>query len=201
MLLTSSANEPAIFGMSIELFAAWGQWAGGIGALLAVIVALLLAVVDGRRLRRERRDNDAAQARTIFGQVRQERTEVLPAVVIGLWSVFVDNHGTLPVTDVTVESLLAHHKDGSVSNWKAGDGLPTTLAKVIAPSESKNGGDIEPIDLVFEKKTDRDGNDISGPDMSDYEFTVTITFVDANGARWRRTDTQPPTRVLEKHKR
>lgn len=107
------------WGTDPDTFGAWGQWAGAIASSLAVVVALGLALAEGRRRRRELADRQAAQARTITATLEPAETFFNGDLI----ELSVQNHGQLPITSPAREAVRGP--------WADTDGRsprPTTAA-------------------------------------------------------------------------
>lgn len=177
-----------------QIFAAWGQWAGGIGSLLAVIVALWLAAVESRRRRREFEDRQAAQARTITATVELASGHGLPMRFL---AVVVQNHGQLPITSVAILDVEAWSERLLLKKWELrrvgqpdhGNQSPYKLASVIGPGEG-----CPSYPLVFADQDDGAKIDLA-------RTRVDISFVDAEGLRWKRENNGLPRRVLTRSDR
>ncbi|WP_033261775.1 hypothetical protein [Amycolatopsis vancoresmycina] len=87
-----------------DWWGASGQWAGGIGTIAAVVVALWIAIRDGRLARADRRDRDLRE--------RQEQ-----AAKVTAWVEYVGDHGCMVVSNANAEAInhvvvsfdLVHH--------------------------------------------------------------------------------------------
>ncbi|MDQ0376617.1 hypothetical protein [Amycolatopsis thermophila] len=178
------------WGTDPETFGAWGQWAGAIASFLAVVVALGLALAEGRRRRRELADRQAAQARTIAATVNT--VETLNADQL---EVSVRNYGQLPISEVAILDVSANALVWRLNDWEIhrpgvvhhrSEGL-YQLAPVIGPNESSSAA------LRFRDQMNDEVDASTG--------AVTFTFVDADGLRWRRHKNGPPVRVLSKVER
>jgi hypothetical protein len=88
-----------------DVFAAWGQWAGGIGSLLAVVALVIITGFDARRRRREQQDAQAAQARTVTGILGFQELGFHDIAQLRYPAIKIENHGTRPILDVVVESV------------------------------------------------------------------------------------------------
>ncbi|MGH3778872.1 MAG: hypothetical protein ACRDRR_24585 [Pseudonocardiaceae bacterium] len=163
-----------------------GQWAGAIGTVAAVVVALRLARWERRRDTAERRDREAAQARLVtivvtYPEYDDRREHNVPWVEI-------TNHSQQPVHRPSIESIVGARPS---VRWGRGqtDYIEYSLREVVPASENDRvpfahfNADGEPIDTTvtpgkIEKWVDVDN--------------VTITFMDAAGLRWRRTGNGEP---------
>jgi len=179
--------------MPPEEFGAWGQWAGALTSGVAVVVALWVAISDGRRRAREIADQKAAQARTITARVDKMKAET--RVGDRVWTNYVDavvveNHGTLPITNVKVLSVTVWSGyEKWLEHWvllrEEGDlrgQLPFTLGRVIGPGELKWNR------LSFEELEEGEKFDLN-------QASVEISFVDAQGIKWGRTANAEPFRI------
>ncbi|MEU0514332.1 hypothetical protein [Amycolatopsis sp. NPDC006125] len=178
--------------MDADTFGAWGQWAGAIMSFFAVVVALGIAIRDGRVRADERADQVKAQARTVTVDVRKLKSD--------RWhyhwtSVVVENHGTLPITEITLTRLVVKTNGREVA-WElkidskgyTSKALPHRLAKVLGPGEQGEYGSLREL--------------VDGPEVrfiQPEEAYAEVTFVDAAGLRWSRTtENREPQRVIEK---
>lgn len=123
------------------------QIAGTVGTFAAVAVALWVATRDGRRLRAERSDREAGQARLVIANVHREG---------GRWWVRTTNHSTAPVFGVEVVEV---RHEGGVSAVEAVRGSPAVL-DVLAAGQSRDraiatGG--EPSGIVVLRYLDAAG--------------------------------------------
>ncbi|NIH87376.1 hypothetical protein [Amycolatopsis granulosa] len=174
-------------------FAAWGQWAGALGSMAAVIVALALAAVDGRRRRRELADRQAAQARTVTCTVTRsigqdgDRDEL---------SVVVHNHGQLPVTDVYLRDVRMHFGDTTLQDWdfaaprQRDEGRAYPLDTVIGPQDHSSSPR-----LIFRDEP------AEGAPPGRGEATTRFAFLDASGLCWERINNGPPRRIYTRQEK
>lgn len=177
VLLGESTSQVWFFGpVDTDVFAAWGQVIGAIGTLLAVVVALWIAIRDGRYRDAERRDNEAVHARFVFAA----RTSDPPRLAMGY-----TNHGTLPVTSVRFVGIFGCYKDVTSTGWSIdGSSEPYVLA-AIGPGQTVTTPTIT--------VTWPDGVDV---DETEALYYPTVVFVDTNGRWWERTAHDPPRRLL-----
>jgi hypothetical protein len=164
-----------------DVFAAWGQWVGGIGSLLAVVALVIITGLDASRRRRETRDTQAAQARTVTAAVERRQNDDRSALWFGKWSVVdVGNHGTRPILDVAVESIELRLDGACYSDWYVStrdeQRGAQTLARVIGPGTSASLGALRFDGLADNVQL-----------TEDLDYTITFSFVDAEGLRWRRS--------------
>lgn len=131
----------------------------------------------------ERTDEQAAQARTITATV-EKRDDQYPIVVA--------NHGTLPVTDVVFHTI-SYRGDGQVQEqWfpalehtfveRTGDG-GLLLCSVLGGGNSFTTSDTSVNTEIF--------------DYDPLDVMVDISFMDADGRRWRRIGNGHPVRMLD----
>ncbi|MDC8980680.1 hypothetical protein PR370_01045 [Mycobacterium marinum] len=80
-------------GQSVEWYTGFGQWLGGIGSLVAALVALGIATRDRNERTIERRDEEKTHARLVRLEARSNIGS--PTV-----SVTIRNYGPLPILDV-----------------------------------------------------------------------------------------------------
>lgn len=120
-----------------------GQLAAAAATVAAVVVALWVAIRDGRQQRAELADRQAAQARLVTAYV--DRLQ-------GRWCVRTANHSTAPVYDVEVEEV--RHQQW-VGNVEPVPGSPAKLrellpgAPVDRPLAGEVGGDPASAVVVF----------------------------------------------------
>jgi hypothetical protein len=113
--------QPVATGPSaLDWVSALGQAAGAVGTLAAVVVALWVALRDGRQLRAEQSDRAAGQARLIIADVHRES---------GRWWVRTTNHSAAPVFEVEVVEV---RHGGGVSMVESVAGAPAVLDKLAA---------------------------------------------------------------------
>lgn len=146
---------------------------GTAATVAAVVVALWIAVRDGRRARAEQADRDARQARLITFEVYRRGDR---------WRVGTANQSTAPIFEVTVTEVTCGNHVGHV---EAVPGSPAQLATVLA-------GDRVEQTILFAYQKSRPDPQLSGP------CQVTATFLDAAGLRWCRTGSDPPRRIVPK---
>ncbi|ROP37445.1 hypothetical protein [Saccharothrix texasensis] len=163
-------------------FAAYGQWAGGIGSLAAVVALAIVTFIDIRRRNAEARDARAAQARTVIAMVETSPTD--PEEV----DVVIYNHGPAPVLNVRLEAVEVVVDGERHSDWGFSPSLNIKdirfFAPVIAPGES-----ARLRELTFVEYDDVVGLPLRTLPLTltlDLPYTITFTFIDAQGIRWRR---------------
>jgi hypothetical protein len=177
VFLGESTSQVWFFGrVDTDVFAAWGQVIGAAGTLLAVVVALWIAIRDGRYRDAERRDNEAAHARFVFAA----RASDPPRLTMSY-----TNHGALPVTSVRFVGIFGSYQDVRSTGWSLdGSSEPYVLA-AIGPGQTVT---TPPIAVTWP----------AGVDVDETEalYYPTIVFVDTNGRWWERTAHDPPRRLL-----
>ncbi|GAA1281319.1 hypothetical protein [Saccharothrix xinjiangensis] len=205
-----------------DVFAAYGQWVGGIGSMagFAAVAVAVLALRHERRAaaaqrhadelgqvereqaaERERHEHRLAQARTVIaarGRVAVEHPvyDGRGGFRLGSSEVFglqVRNYGVRPVLEVMIEDITFSTGDPAVehTSWvfqePGGEPVrePFLLADVLGAGESAGqaqfGFDDVPDDVLRDQGT----------------LTVTFSFLDAEGYRWRRVGTGKPVRIGE----
>ncbi|WP_253775644.1 hypothetical protein [Goodfellowiella coeruleoviolacea] len=164
-----------------DVFAAWGQVLGAAFTLAAVLVALSVSVVDGRRWRAERRDQEVTQARLVLVDLTEARS----------FRLVITNHSASPVMHLTVENVQAWSGGVRSTRWVLPEWLypgelwhqSVRIQEVMAPGDA--------ISFKYNPEW---------PEVPDHPFptavSVTYSFTDAAGLRWRRTDYEEPERVL-----
>lgn len=176
-VLGESTSQVWFFGqVDTDVFAAWGQVAGAVGTLLAVVVALWIAIRDGRYRDKERRDTEMAHARLVFGS----RASNPPHLTLSY-----TNHGSFPVTSVRLTGVLGCYKEVRSTGWTIdGSSEPYVLA-AIAPGQTAT---TPPITVMWPEGVD--------VDETAALYYPTIVFVDTNGRWWERTAHDQPQRLL-----
>lgn len=173
---------------SAAWFGAWAQFGAAIATSAAVIVALGVAIRDGRMARSERRDREAAQARNVF--VSTELSFTLAAVA---------SHGTV-VCDLVL------------TNWSDSTLLSVDPVDVFLPDRPErqqwsdalmgdSASDQSPHDRVrptgeWRAKVSLLVEDSGALAVGDsVRPSVTFRYTDAAGLVWERTDNDQPYRV------
>jgi hypothetical protein len=175
--VVESASQMWFFGqVDTEVFAAWGQVIGAAGTLLAVVVAMWIAIRDGRYRDAERRDNEMAHARVVSGA----RASDPPRLTVSY-----TNYGTFPVTSVRLTDIFGRYKEISSTGWAiSGSDEPYVLG-AINPGQTVT---TPPIDVTWPAET--------AVDETAALYYPTIVFVDTNGRWWERTAYDQPKRLL-----
>lgn len=163
---------------ALEWSVAISQVAGAAATLAAVVVALWIAVRDGRRVRVEQADRDASQARLITFEVCRGGDG---------WRVRTTNQSMAPIFDVTMTVVTCGDRVGHV---EPGPGSPKKLP-MISPDGKKVEQPIKFADRESHSRLDFNSIDIGS-------CQVTANFLDAAGLRWSRTGSDPPRRILSK---
>lgn len=178
MVVAGQTAQVWFFGrIDADVFAAWGQVIGATGTLLAVIVAVWIAIRDGRYRDAERRDNEAAHARLVSGT----RASHPPQLRISY-----TNYGSCPVTSVRLIDVYGRRGETYSTAWSiAGSAEPYVLS-VIGPGQTVT---TPPISISWP-----DGEEVDGKEALYYP---TIVFHDANGRWWKRTAHDQPQRLFD----
>jgi hypothetical protein len=171
------ASQVWFFGsVDTDVFAAWGQVIGAAGTLLAVVVAMWIAIRDGRYRDAERRDNEMAHARVVSAA----RASDPPHLTVSY-----TNYGVFPVTSVRLTDIVGRFKDASSTGWSiSGSDEPYVLG-AIGPGQTVT---TPPITINWPEETE--------VDKKAALYYPTIVFVDTNGRWWERTAHDQPRRLL-----
>lgn len=159
-----------------DVFAAWGQVIGAAGTLLAVVVALWIAIRDGRYRDTERRDNEAAHARFVSGS----RTADPPRLRLSY-----TNYGTFPVTSVRLVDVFGRFRETRSTGWSINGSAEPYVLAAIAPGQTVT---TPPITITWPADTE--------VDETAALYYPTVVFVDTNGRWWERTAHDQPQRLL-----
>ncbi|GGS40847.1 hypothetical protein [Actinokineospora fastidiosa] len=158
-----------------DVLAAWGQVAGAMATVAAVVVAFWIALRDSRHRDAERRDSESAHARLLSAA----RAENPPALRISY-----TNFGAFPITSVRLTALYGRCGDIKTTTWHIdGTAAPYVLG-AVAPGKTVT---TPPITVTWPEEAD--------PVAALYY--PTIVFHDANGRWWERTAHEQPKRLLE----
>ncbi len=199
---------------STDWWGASGQWAGAIGSIAAVIVALFVVTRDGR-VRREimeaedeasrqrlRKENEiahrirASRARTVVSG----RTEVgLAEIQTDEQSIAIDpipgieivNHGNQPILEVQLEGVeilgepdhtldALSFRTSNNSQYLTAHGL--RVCEFLGPGAQVGLYSTEFAEIVRHQE-------------SNPRVVVTLTFLDTEGHRWRRSGTETPAEI------
>lgn len=159
-----------------DVFAAWGQVIGAAGTLLAVVVAMWIAIRDGRYRDAERRDNEAAHARF----VSCARASDPPRLTVSY-----TNYGNLPVTSVRLVEMFGRFRQTRSTGWSIGGSAEPYVLGAIAPGQTVT---TPPISVRWPEDTE--------VDEATALYYPTVVFVDTNGRWWQRTAHDLPRRLL-----
>ncbi|RAS65122.1 hypothetical protein C8D87_105617 [Lentzea atacamensis] len=177
VVLADAAAQVWFFGrVDADVFAAWGQVIGAAGTLLAVIVAIWIAVRDGRYRDAERRDNEAMHARLVSGA----RASNPPSLTISY-----SNYGSCPVTSVRVVDVAGRFGETRSTGWSIGGSAEPYVLGAIAPGQTVT---TPPISVTWPE-----GQDV---DETAALYYPTIVFFDTNGRWWERRGHDQPRRLL-----
>lgn len=94
------------------------NWLSALGTLSAAVIAMFIAIRDGRQRDRERRDLEAAQARTVFATVEMRRAAIRDFGAAPRPHVVVHNHGTAPITRVLLQRVSASVGGTHLRQWR-----------------------------------------------------------------------------------
>lgn len=157
------------------------EWLAGVGSL-ATLGVLWLAVFEWRRGQRERRDNEAAQARLIIAEHAPyvDRTwGGMDAPPPASRNVLVRNHSDAPIVKLNVEEHPTRYEGVRVfQRFAHARGRPAEIDVLSGGQATAELG--------------VDGNNGDTPSTECIEFT----FTDARGLRWRRLGSAQPERVV-----
>lgn len=156
-----------------DWIAAIGQAVGAIGTFAAVVVALVIARRDGRRLKREQRQREASQARMITTRTELHWEEIEDG---GSSAIIVRNNSNQAISSLTVRKAKV---DGPNIQWFPDDEAGGGLA-MLGPGDSAHfNGSWRTVD-----------------DAGDEPPTANtlIRFVDASGIWWDRVNNSEPRR-------
>jgi hypothetical protein len=172
-----STSQVWFFGsVDADVFAAWGQVIGAAGTLLAVVVALWIAIRDGRYRDAERRDNEAVHARFLSGA----RATDPPHLTLNY-----TNYGSLPVTSVRLTAMVGRFGQTRTTGWSIGGSDEPFVLGAIAPGQTVT---TPPISVSWPEDAE--------VDEATALYFPTVVFVDTNGRWWERTAHDQPRRLL-----
>lgn len=174
-----------------EAWGALGQWAGALGAVLAVAVALRIAQREAdneaARRRAERVEHELQQARLVVVTIQYPgyQEEIL-AKNVGQEPqeiVTITNYSGTHVFHPRIEGFV--HQNGGTITWDVGTEDPDDYG---APTVLGSGGvDRIPVSLKYDPPITEA--------MYPMRTKVVIGFTDADGRRWRRLGEDTPERV------
>ena len=160
---------------AVELWSVIGIWFSGIATASAVGVALWSSRCDRRRADAERRDQEKAQARLVVSRVASEASQRVRIV----------NNSSAQVLNVLPEYSVTGREDrlqGTVSSTET------------VPRDVLDPGEEWPVSVTY---FDADGSLVATDAYYwSQEDTITITFTDSAGRRWKRVNNSEPERVL-----
>jgi hypothetical protein len=145
------------------------DWAGAMGTLAAVVLALCIAIGDARRRESDRKEEQAAQARLITVDSSED-------AVGGFLYVTVTNHSTSPVFAVVVEAV--HVTPDPLRVRFKGDRRWPRL----------NPGDSKLATCILFEVDGTTMTSVKAPNI----VSADVSFVDSVGLRWRRWGNTPP---------
>jgi hypothetical protein len=173
------------------VWGALGQWAGALGTVLAVTVALRIsqreADTEAERRRAEQTEQELEQARLVVAAIEY------PSISA---TYFAEQNGREAVDVVRITNFSARqvfyprvegfvHQNGGTMTWDiAGDADDYESAPtVLGPGQP----DVIPVSLRYDPPV--------AEDMYPVRTKVIIGYTDADGRRWRRIDLATPSRV------
>ena len=160
---------------AVDVWNAIGTWVGGLGSLSAAAAAVWIAIRDGRERDAARRDDEAAQARTLIIETTWETGD-------GVAVIRVSTHGTLSFLAVHLERIVISPGDappGSRQTIKNG-GRP-----VLPPGDSYN--------VLVSVQTPQ-GRFLAFEEP--YLVSGVVAYRDAFGRAWRRWGNTDPQRIV-----
>jgi hypothetical protein len=164
-----------------DIWAAWGQWVGGIGTTIAVAIALWVALGDRRHRNSERRDAEAQDARQflIYPRVSDRELQLL-----------LQNSSDTAIIMLAIDSVHVRSATNEVTvGWSIDNKAQARLLRGLGPGEA-----VEfPVNLLWSSATGS-----VDPELEDSTVTATVRFTDGRGRRWMRSNHYEPVRVLRK---
>lgn len=177
IVLAAADVQVWFFGqVNADVFAAWGQVIGAAGTLCAVVVAIWIAIRDGRYRDAERRDNEAMHARLVSGS----RASDPPNLTVSYL-----NYGSCPVTSVRVVDVAGRFGEIHSTGWSIGGLTEPYVLGAIGPGQTVT---TPPISVTWPE-----GQEV---DETAALYYPTIVFFDANGRWWERRAHDQPRRLL-----
>ncbi|MCZ0990352.1 hypothetical protein [Streptomyces diastatochromogenes] len=142
-----------------------------------MVVALGIAIRDGRLIRSEREYHEAPQARSVVSEVPT------PDLVR------ISNHSREPILVARITGVSARmtRGNGEVEHY-LGKAEPD-LNGVVAPGSSWETS-IELVDVVNPGRTLQPNHGVD-----DWQISVTFQILDSEGQAWQRTDNGRPVKV------
>lgn len=169
-----------------DVWAAWGQWAGGIGTTAAVVIALWVALGDRRRRDAERRDNEKRQARQLL-------VKVVPVGM--LLKVTLTNRSDEPLHTLNIQNVRALSPGPRFENstgWAALDGPRDRLDSPPAELHPGETWTSPALGLFWEGDQEE-----PAPDIVDCAIVIVdVLYTDARGGLWKRSNGREPQRIL-----
>ena len=158
----------------------WWDKVSAWGTLGAVIVALFVAINEGRRRRLDKEDSDAGQARLITAHKHAH-------------GYVISNHSLAPILALKIVKVEVI-EDGLVA-WELGtgeEGEDGAILEVMAPGATKYS------ELREFRRPGSSEVVVARRLASDDTLRCTFAFTDAQGLRWKRVDQKQPERVLDR---
>lgn len=167
----------------------WGtlpDWLVAVGTIAAVVTALFLSRSDRKEARKERSDNERAQARLIYPTgFTQAPDEVTVAIV---------NHSALPFHRVRIVSL-EHSRNPKVV-WEL-ISSPAGTDKAMWPNLPAGEKFMVRYRAPHEARAGGWGRNIVETSRGLEDFTIQYEYEDANGLGWKRVNMDNPARNLQ----
>jgi hypothetical protein len=190
--------------LSLDRWAAVGEWLGAAGTVMAVVAALHIANREARMAQqRQQLEAEQQHARDIVSAQQRELEAACLVIVVAEYvdesqfsgnispddapdvDVRITNHGSEPILFPRLE-LLPHPLAGE-SHWTVWV-EPTGLNEGWGPKASLGPGEVESFyaDVTYEPKV---------PNRWEHSLQPVIGFTDKAGRRWRRHGSKLPYRV------
>lgn len=163
-----------------DVFAAWGQWAGGIGSILAVVAAVWVVRRDSKIKRRDEHELRVSRARGIIASPAERPPSGDGGFAISELGFEVTNHSQAPVLEVEIRAIVVSEVNGRSGDRKSDARRLSLTHRVLGP------GDHE-----FQE------NDTIGKAWDDFRakkvrISLVYSYLDAEGYRWHRVDSGRP---------
>lgn len=163
---------------AVDVWNVVGTWLGALGTVGATVTALSIAIRDGRERDAARRDDEAAQARTLTIEATPAGYSIVGDVV----DVVITNHGSAPLLAVVLERLvITPLGDGPGWRQQVHDG-----SRGVLPG----GDEVRAFVQVFDPAGQQ--FEIVEP----YLASGVVSYRDASGRAWRRWGNTEPQRIL-----
>ncbi len=191
------------WGIFVNKDATWwgalGQWVGGIGSIVAAVVALWIAREGWRRVERERREEEMIQAELVQYDGFNRYDTVDSAYSNA--SITIHNRSGSYVMDVELVAVQ-HRGEIRIGDWylvgacyvnAAGESVTPELTSAPGKEFNEVFSRVSPEERVRFYVTFRLPDARS--EIPEIGPIVTFSYMDARGRRWTRTDAERPTRT------